>query len=85
MEMEMAQDQSRIAELGRQIDAHEHVVREESVGWDRHWNRYWILGSNRSDRPGDKTSRALGQAIGGAAIADEARTGCIMTCKLLVR
>lgn len=50
--MEMAQDQSRIVELGRQIDAHEHVVREEPVGWDRHWNRYWILGSCSGDHPG---------------------------------
>ena len=60
MELEMAQDQSRIAELGRQIDAHEHVVREEPVGWDRHWNRYWILGSHGSERPGDKFSLCTG-------------------------
>ena len=75
MELEMAEDQSRIAELGRQIDAHEHVVREEPVGWDRHWNRYWILGSSGSERPGDKTSLRPGTGDLEGAIANEGRMG----------
>jgi hypothetical protein len=63
--MELAADQSRIAELGRQIDAHEHVVREEPVGYDRHWNRYWILGSCSQIQPGNPPSQASRLSTGG--------------------
>ena len=53
-DVELATDQSKIDALIRQIDSIGYEVRQEPLGHDRHWNRYWVLGAWHADEPGEK-------------------------------
>ena len=52
VEMEIAADQSRIDELVRHVGSTQLSVRQEPLGYDRYWNRYWWLGSHSETQAG---------------------------------
>ena len=52
MEAETAADQVRIREILGQLQMQANGTRREAIGHDRHWNRYWILGSFGPDEQG---------------------------------
>ena len=51
-EAETTADRVRIQEILGQLQMQANGTRREAIGFDRHWNRYWILGSFGPDEPG---------------------------------
>ena len=58
-EAESAADRVRIQEILGQLQMQANGTRREAIGYDRHWNRYWILGSFGPDEPGVPPLTAL--------------------------
>lgn len=55
VEMEVAKGRSREAEILRQLKLEGGAVRLMPVGYDRHWNRYWLLHDSEDDADGENS------------------------------